>query len=191
MYLEPSLRIDDFRAPPMFAPAAEAAAGREAARLRGPWERMLFVHPETGAERTWEPARFAWVIERFLAERPDYMAVVSSLAPIDYEWRGGRVKRIDLHLELTLALVRHADLFLGVDSCFLHAADLNRVPGVALFGPTKSWQWGFRFSRRSRDISAESMDAIGPEPVLEALLDVVDARRTPASCESPCFTPTR
>src|SRR2546422_7821916 len=30
------------------------------------------------------------------------------------------------HLELALAILRYADLFLGIDSCFLHAADLFR-----------------------------------------------------------------
>lgn len=47
-----------------------------------------------------------------------------------------RVER--LRLGVALALVSLSDLFLGVDSCMLHMADLCRVPGVGLFGPDSS-----------------------------------------------------
>jgi ADP-heptose:LPS heptosyltransferase len=136
---------------------------------------VLFVHPETSPERTWARERLAWVLDRFLAGRPDFVALVASLAPVDLGEHAGRVRWIDSHLELTLALMRHVDLFLGVDSCFLHAADLYRIPGVALFGPTEPWEKGFRLSPRSRHVSARSMDGIRCEPVLEALLELADA----------------
>lgn len=186
--LAPALRLDEFCGPPVFSAAAEAAAARFLASARGPWPRVLFVHPETGPERMWARERLAWVLDRFLAERPDFMAFVSSLAPVDLDSHGGRVRQIDMHLELTLALMRHADLFLGVDSCFLHAADLYRIPGVALFGPTEAWQWGFRLSPRSRHVSARTMDEIRCEPVIEALLDVAEA--VPVGPDA-CFDPTR
>ena len=182
--LDPALRLDQFCGPPVFSSAAEAAAARFLASARGPWPRVLFVHPETDPERMWARERLAWVLDRFLAERPDFMAFVSSLEPVDLDWHGGRVRQIDMHLELTLALMRHADLFLGVDSCFLHAADLFRIPGVALFGPTEAWQWGFRLSPRSRHVSAPTMDGIRREAVLDALLDVAEAG-------DACFDPTQ
>jgi hypothetical protein len=115
------------------------------------------------------------VVERFLGERPEYKVLVSSLAPFDLGSHDGRVIPVDTHLELTLAMMRHVDLFLGVDSCFLHAADLFRVPGVALFGPTAPSEWGFRLSPSFRHVSAESMDQIRPERVLEALLEVAES----------------
>jgi len=168
--VESSLGLEDYAAPPVFSAPAEAAAGRLAAGIVGSRERILFVHPETGPERTWPRERFAWVIERFLEARPDYVVIASSLEPFDLGINAGRIRRIDEHLELTLALMRHVDLFLGIDSCFLHAADLFRVPGVALFGPTKPWRWGFRLSPGGRHVAAEAMDEIRPEPVLDALL---------------------
>jgi hypothetical protein len=170
--LEPTLRFDDFAAPPSFSPAAEDAAARFLAAARGAWPRALFVHPETAPERMWARDRLAWVLERFLAERPDFMVFVASLEPIDLGGSGDRIRWIDQHLELTLALMRHMDLFLGIDSCFLHAADLYRVPGVALFGPTLDWEKGFRFSPHGRHVTADTMDAIGREHVLDVLLDV-------------------
>jgi hypothetical protein len=189
--LEPALRFDDFTASPVFSPAAEAAAERFLATARGPWPCALFLHPETAPDRMWDRDQLAWVIEQFLAKRPDFMVLVASLAPIDLGDHGGRVRWIDQHLELTLALMRHMDLFLGVDSCFLHAADLYRIPGVGLFGPTPAWEKGFRFSPHVRHVSAETMNAIRREAVLEALLDVAGvAARPPASVRRCTWPPT-
>lgn len=170
--LEPALRFDDFSEPPTFSRAAEAAAVRFLESARGAWPHVLFVHPETAPERMWERERLAWVLDRFLRERNDFMVLVASLEPIDLGGPHDRIRWIDQHLELTLALMRHMDLFLGIDSCFLHAADMYRVPGVALFGPTLDWEKGFRLSPNGRHVTAETMDAIRREDVLDALLDV-------------------
>jgi ADP-heptose:LPS heptosyltransferase len=173
--LEPSLRFDAFCEPPVFSPAAEAAATRYVASMRQRGQRILFVHPETKTEKTWPPDRFAWVLDRFLAARPEYVVLVSSLAPVDFGASDPRVIRIDFHLELAFALVRHVDLFLGIDSCFLHIADLFRISGVGLFGPTRPWEWGFRLSPDARHIAEASMADVRREPVLEALLDLAGA----------------
>ncbi len=183
--LEPSLRFDSFCEPPVFSPAAEAAAIGYVALKRQRGQRILLVHPETKPEKTWPPDRFAWVLDRFLAARPEYVVLVSSLAPVDFGVSDPRVTRIDFHLEFAFALVRHVDLFLGVDSCFLHAADLFRVPGVALFGPTQVWEWGFRISPGGRHIAEASMADIRREPVLETLLDVAGALERPPSSIPP------
>jgi ADP-heptose:LPS heptosyltransferase len=72
--------------------------------------------------------------------------------------------------------MRFADLFLGVDSLFLHAADLFRVPSVGLFGPTACEEWGFRVTPTWRHISGHgSMDTIQREAVLDALLSIAGA----------------
>jgi ADP-heptose:LPS heptosyltransferase len=171
-YLEPSLELDQFCAPPVFSPAAEAAATRYVSRFRQDGEKLVMVHPETTPEKTWPLERFAWTLDRFLSQRPEYKAIVFSLAPIDFGIHPDRVMYCDEHLELSLALMRRADLFFGVDSCFLHAADLYRIPGVALFGPTKPTHWGFRLSKSFRHLAAESMDQIQPESVLDGLLEL-------------------
>jgi hypothetical protein len=175
--LEPSLSLHNFAAAPTFSGPADGAAARFVARNIWPGERLLFVHPETSMiEKIWAPEHFCWVLSRFLAERRDFKAFVSTstadmlamCADMD------RVILFDEHLELTLATIRYADLFLGLDSCFLHAADLFRVPGVALFGPTHPREWGFRFSPNSRNVyGGGSMQNIRRELVLESLLAVV------------------
>lgn len=170
--LDPTLRIDDFSEPPVFSPPAHDAARRFLASARGPWPRALFLHPETHPERMWDRDCWAWVLERFLRERPDYMVLVASLEPVELGGPPDRIRWIDQHLELTLALMKEVDLFAGIDSCFLHAADLYRVPGVGLFGPTPGWEKGFRFSPDTRHVSGASMADIERDAVLEALLAV-------------------
>jgi ADP-heptose:LPS heptosyltransferase len=49
-------------------------------------------------------------------------------------------------LDTAMCLVSQASLFVGVDSCMLHAADLFRVPSVGLFGPTNAIEFGCRFA---------------------------------------------
>jgi ADP-heptose:LPS heptosyltransferase len=74
-----------------------------------------------------------------------------------------------LPLSYAMALVAASDLFLGVDSCMLHAADFHRVPGVGLFGPTSPRRWGFRFGPHRHVAVAGAIDQIGTAEVLAAL----------------------
>ncbi|WP_025736064.1 glycosyltransferase family 9 protein [Mycobacterium genavense] len=74
-----------------------------------------------------------------------------------------------------MSMVANADLFLGIDSCMLHAADLARVPGVGLFGPTRSATWGFRFGPH-RHIDQRKMADISVDAVLDALEAIADER---------------
>ena len=48
----------------------------------------------------------------------------------------------------------------------LHAADLFNVPGVGLFGPTSSAEFGFKFSRHHHVQADGTMDTIDPFNVL-------------------------
>ena len=172
-YLEPSLKFDQFCKPPCFSPAAEAAAQRLTAKMLRPGDRLLFVHSETKPEKMWPPERFRWVLDRFLTERPEYRVVAPSLAPIDWGIHPDRITYCNEHLlEVNMALMRGASLFLGIDSCFLHAADLFRVPGVALFGPTGPERWGFRLSPHRRQLVGDVMEAIEAKSVLDALLEI-------------------
>jgi hypothetical protein len=51
----------------------------------------------------------------------------------------------------------------------LHAADLFRVPGVGIFGPTDPQKWGFRFSTH-KHITSDSIMSITSEEVIDALM---------------------
>jgi ADP-heptose:LPS heptosyltransferase len=72
-----------------------------------------------------------------------------------------------------MGLVATADLFVGIDSSMLHAADLARVPGVGLFGPTRAVEWGFRFAPH-RHIDMSTMADITVQSALDAMEELVD-----------------
>jgi len=78
-------------------------------------------------------------------------------------------------LETTTALVAQSDLFLGIDSYFLHVADFSLVPAIGLFGPTDPARWGFRVTPHFRHIKAPAMSAIDVPQVAAALDDLVSA----------------
>jgi hypothetical protein len=119
------------------------------------------------------------LIEEFLDRHPDFAAFVLDF----YPWKGRKPHRLVIHspglpLHYAFSVLRASDVFLGVDSCMLHAADLYRLPGVGLFGranigfASKTYnyrQWGFRFSRRRQISDARGMNYIREPRVLAAL----------------------
>jgi Glycosyltransferase family 9 (heptosyltransferase) len=174
----PDLCFDDFSFPPAFSSAAKDAAHAFVRKHIAPGTRILFVHPETKPEKMWDPVALSWVVKQFLEAHPEFMVFTTSVEPypLDLGHLSDRGVWVDEHLELSFAILSHADVFLGIDSCFLHAADLLRLPGIALFGPTDPKQWGFRLSPHGRVISgAESLKSIRREDVLAALSEVVAA----------------
>jgi len=80
-----------------------------------------------------------------------------------------RIAPVNLPLDACFALLRDSQLFLGVDVCHLHAADLFRVPGVALFGASTSRRWGYKFCKHRHLQSSGNMNEIGVDDVYEAL----------------------
>lgn len=140
--------------------------------------RMLAVHGDTKRDKRWRRSRMRDVLRDFLAARPDYGVCIvgQERLGLDIPGAGSRVLECSgLSLATTFALVSQADLFLGIDSCMLHAADLCRVSGVGLFGPTRAREWGFRFGNGT-SLQARKMDDIKTVDVLSALL-VQESRR--------------
>lgn len=175
-HLDPSLRLEDFTAPPEFPPAAQ----HRAERIRGlipPRMRVLVVHADTAEAKMWQAERFVAVLDAFLERRPDFVALVvgRSRLPLD---TGGFNERVvlcyGLPLDVSLCLTAKADIFLGVDSCFLHAADFCGVPGVGLFGPTDSNEFGYRLTPHRHVCSDGDMKMISETDVLVALDSLLD-----------------
>ena len=176
-HLDAGLSFDAFCEPPVLSSAAESAAERYLDAIQRPGERLLFVHSETRSDKMWPRERFSWVLDRFLRERPEYKVLIAGLGPLHVDIDRTRVVHPQGHLEVVLAILRRTDLFLGIDSCFLHAADLFRLPGVGLFGPTDANKWGFRVSPRGRHVSASSMCQLDRERVLKTLIEAVGAKQ--------------
>jgi D-sedoheptulose 7-phosphate isomerase len=113
----------------------------------------------------------------FLELHPEVFVLV--VGSVDLGLKAGRfAERITpchgLPLTTSSALVELADLFLGVDSCMLHAADLFRVPSVGLFGPGGHIEFGFRFGPHRYVFSKGSMESISAGEVLSALEVMLD-----------------
>lgn len=172
--LDPAARIQAFATPPSYGGDAEAAAARILARVPSQM-RVLTVHTDTLQLKMWPAERFRQVLATFLDRHPDVVALV--VDPVDHGLAGDPpTERVipcpGLSLDVAWSLVAASDLFLGVDSSMLHAADLARVPGVALFGPTRPAEFGFRFGRGRHVAGEASMLEVSEHAVLAALEQV-------------------
>ncbi len=167
-----SARIEDFAAPPALTPEGVEMARKLRALFPGPL-RVLAVHADTKPDKMWDPGRLIRVLDEFLERHEDF--VVFIVGAREHGLNTGRHKEYvisccGLPLAISLALVGQADLFLGVDSCLLHAADLFRVPGVGLFGQAgKAAEFGFRFGPHRHVCGSGSMASIEVGEVLGAL----------------------
>ncbi len=172
---DPALRLEDYARPPKF-PVRCARYARSVRRLAGLSGRVLAIHTETKPEKTWPRARFVRLLRLFLARHPEFFIVVLDLK--NWKIRDARVaERIvqnpGLPIRFALSLLGECDLFVGVDSCMLHAADLYRLPGVGLFGPTKPQRYGFRLSPHRHVCDPRGMNRIAVRTVLQALESVL------------------
>lgn len=175
----PSLRIDTYTKP-VPLPSSVAQQARSMRAAAPPGARVLVVHADTNwAEKRWPATRFIDLLDRFLTRRRDFVAWVVGMG--HEELNVGRerervVPYLGLPLDLAMGLVAEADLFLGIDSCMLHAADLARTPGVGLFGPTRAATWGFRFGPH-RHVEGRTMADITVDEVLSATLQLAETLR--------------
>jgi ADP-heptose:LPS heptosyltransferase len=175
---DPSLRIDNYAQPLLLQPAVQQQARSIRAAVPA-GVKVLVVHADAGwTEKRWPATRFIDLLDRFLSRHRDFVAWVVGMG--HEELNVGRERdrvfpHLGLPLDLAMGLVANADLFVGIDSSMLHAADLARVPGVGLFGRTRSAMWGFRFAPH-RHIDMTVMEDITVEDVLDAMEDLVADR---------------
>lgn len=172
----PSLQLESYAQPVPIPPSVQQQA-RSIRTAAPPGVKVLVVHADTNwAEKRWPATRFIDVLDRFLARRRDFVVWVVGMGheELNVGRAGDRVlPYLGLPLDLAMGLVAEADLFVGIDSCMLHAADLARVPGVGLFGPTRAATWGFRFGPH-RHVDKDTMADITVEEVLSAMEQLAD-----------------
>jgi ADP-heptose:LPS heptosyltransferase len=172
---DPALRIDDYAQPVPLAPAVELQARSIRAAVPA-GVKVLVVHADTNwTEKRWPVTRFIDVLDGFLSRHRDFVAWVVGMGYEELSVGSERDRifpQLGLPLDLTMGLVANADVFVGIDSSMLHAADLARVPGVGLFGPTRAATWGFRFAPH-RHVEMTTMADITVAEVLSAMEDLV------------------
>jgi ADP-heptose:LPS heptosyltransferase len=169
--ITPNYKFEDFAQPPIY-PEEEREKTRRIKELLPRGTRVLAVHDDTDPSKMWDAASLARALDLFLDEHRDFVALMIGSSDCSLE-AGIHEDRIipcgGLSLANSCCLVSSADLFLGVDSCMLHVADFSRVPGVGLFGPTQSYEFGFRVGPNITIQANESLSEIQPEQVYLAL----------------------
>jgi ADP-heptose:LPS heptosyltransferase len=177
--LKPALCVEDFAQPPVLDAQAVAWTDALLGQLPLP-ARFVVLHGETKADKMWPTERFVQVLDHVLEQQPDLWVIdiAYDRMPHDTGRLGERViPASGLPMRYALAVVARSSAFLGVDSCFLHAADLFRIPGVALFGPTDPHEFGFRFAP-GRHVKAATMEEIEVLPVKRSVDELIsDSRR--------------
>jgi hypothetical protein len=187
--LKPSLCLDNFSKPVQLPCKDVERARLLRAKVPQPVH-VMAIHTETVPEKMWPTDRFISLLDKFFENHPNYVAFVVDKADraLDAGEHSNHVIPLPFQpLATAFALVGESDLFLGVDSCMLHAADLFRVPGVGLFGPTDYRVFGFRFGPHQHVYSNGCMEDINEEDVLDALEHIVVWTSTNRCHKSLCL----
>lgn len=172
--VDPALRMADYSAPPVCDAFLRRAAAKMHSAVPREW-RVLVFHGETKLSKSWPAERFSAALDRFLECADDVVVLDLGVGPavLDLERHSNRVAQFrNLTLPFAMALLGEADMFLGVDSCLLHVADLYRVPGVGLFGPGSPTEFGFRFSPHLHVRGAGVMSTISVDEVVDSLISM-------------------
>jgi hypothetical protein len=174
LLLDPSLRLADFSGPPRF-PSDSLAFARHIRAAFPSGLRVLAVQAETLPQKMWPVERFKTVLDAFLGRHSEFVAWIVGRHDLGLNRgrHGNRVHTFRLPLPAAMALVQLADVFLGVDSCMLHVADLSRVPAVGLFGPSSCQRFGVRFAPHRHVDARGPIEQIDEASVLTALESLV------------------
>lgn len=175
--LRPDYRLDDF-VEPLRYPTERHQDIQEIFSLLEPGTRTLSVHMDTVAQKTWGETRWVEALDAFLEKHADFVVLLVGRPkrPVDTEqWaNAGRViPCYGLSLPASCCLVAESDFFIGIDSCMLHVADMARVPGVGLFGPTNAKEFGFYIGPHIMIQAGGSMEKIEVDMVSRALDQLV------------------
>jgi Glycosyltransferase family 9 (heptosyltransferase) len=172
-FFNPHIKIEDFSNPP----SIEQKYLKLVHDLKNSMStnKLLIVHTDTKQRKMWSADKFIKTIDNFLSVQNDYIVIIVGMyhnLPLESAYHKNRIFDIcGIPLRLSFALLSVADLFLGIDSCLLHVADLFRVRGVGIFGPTKPQKWGFRFAHH-KHITSDCIGSIASEEVIDALISL-------------------
>ncbi len=168
----PDVELADF-AGPIALPPESLAAADDVRRAVGSGRRLLVVHEETATEdKRWLGSRMQETLRVLTHDDRDLFAIVVSRGRPSFDVAAlgdCAIAITSIALPFFLALIGRADVFIGVDSLGLHAADLWGVPGIGLFGSTRPEEWGFRFTGNGVHVDGRgSMGNIEVEDVVDA-----------------------
>ncbi len=120
---------------------------------------IISIHTDTKEDKQWPMDKFERLIDRILSDFEDVLIAIVGLASTDFTPISERVLQIpDANFQYSWELVCNSVFFIGIDSCFMHLADVNRIPAISLYGKTLTEEWGHRFSANSTIIRGRNSD---------------------------------
>jgi len=170
--LESSARLPEY-CHPLLLPPGSADLIHAVRRLVPSGSSLVAVHFETArAKRPSEP----WLSELLQicrkALKNSYFVVLTREEKFDWLAGPRTIVLRGAPLYAAMAAVAESDLFIGCDSCMLHAADFSRVPGIAIFTlATLPEEFGYRISTDSICISCQG----GEKEIDETVMNQVES----------------
>jgi hypothetical protein len=165
----PELQIEMFSSPPTFSLPIRAAGDDILSALRD--RTCIALHPEGSVFDKSYPDASLRALVHLLLETTNASICIFGQSH-GYSVFDEISERIivfnSITLELASYLISRMSLFVGVDSCFLHMADICRVPTVGLFGPADPTVWGCRFAPHLY-VRATAMNEIDAKAVAAAV----------------------
>lgn len=121
--------------PELFLTPAEDEFGRSIVR---PNKIPVAIHPRAFSDnKNWPIRKWEALVSRNVEY--DFLELGSCGKPL---LNRAIASCTESDLRLDFALLKHCKAFIGVESCFAHAAAAFGVPGVVLFGSTSRVTWG-------------------------------------------------
>jgi ADP-heptose:LPS heptosyltransferase len=152
------LNIADYAGPPPLSARAERlrASVRQAANHG---EKLLVIHTETKSQKCWSDEGWAEFCRRVRADNPTVVICLIDASPPSgalaafFDEDDCAVHHHCGSIATAAGLVAAAEWFIGVDSCFLHVADLQGIPAVGLFRSTRHQEFGLRFTKTAQHVA--------------------------------------
>jgi ADP-heptose:LPS heptosyltransferase len=152
----PDADIDSFSQPPIFQKYSFDKA-TSIIDIVPTQYKILTIHADTLPEKMWPKENFISFINNFLKVNENYVIFIIGLKDIglmENEFQSRVVSCIGLSLDVSIAIVSQSYMFVGVDSCMLHVADVFKIPSVAIFVSTNEKEFGFRINTKYKIMSS-------------------------------------
>jgi ADP-heptose:LPS heptosyltransferase len=172
--IQPSLSFEPYSYAPPISDLAQSLANNFTMRHKLDNKKIIAIHTDTNPKKMWNENNWLDVITQFLTKYPDYCCLaVGNKFPLTAYLNEQFIFDKQLSFEAMSALVAKSDIFLGIDSCFLHVADFFRVPSVGIFGPSNPAKFGLYLTNYLHLYDPLDINKISPEQVLHALQKVI------------------
>ena len=127
-------------------------AGKSVKNLKNKKGKSLFIllHTKSNdSKRDWKGEKFSELTERILRNYPNAIVAELGMSPVveSSSERFIPLKKLN-DLQLIYQIIKNADLFIGVDSAFMHMANISGVRAVSIMGSLGQFSYHCPYSGR-------------------------------------------